>query len=169
MSEQVRIGDILSKFTKVNTFPNQNNLLSLLLHSPLIFDNNLTTAQKINLRQLLDFYLAGKSTWNHSLLLGDSQGNERNGPCGHIFADGEGIYRCLDCGLDDTCVLCAKCFKASDHNGHNTSFHYSKGSGGCCDCGDSEAWKSEQTCTIHCKNQPLTNERINPLPMVTAF
>lgn len=166
MNPQAKIGEILAKFAEVNTLPNESNLLSLLLHSPLILENNLQTAQKINLRQLLDFYLAGKSTWNYSLLLGDSQGNDQRGPCGHIFADGEGIYRCLDCGLDDTCVLCAQCFKASDHNGHNTSFHYSKGSGGCCDCGDSEAWKVEQTCTIHCQKVASTNEPITPLPKV---
>jgi hypothetical protein len=158
--------EILEKFAKVNTIPNENNLLNLLIHSPLILENNLQTAQKINFRQLLDFYLSGNSPWNFNLLLGDSISQDQNGPCGHIFADGEGIYRCYDCGLDDTCVMCVRCFKASDHTGHNTSFHYSTGSGGCCDCGDVEAWKVDQTCTIHCKKPNLVNEALTPIPKV---
>lgn len=44
-------------------------------------------------------------------------------------------------------MLCARCFKASEHQGHDISFTVS-GGGGCCDCGDKEAFP-EMQCGIH--------------------
>ena len=69
--------------------------------------------------------------------------------CGHIFKSGESTYHCKTCASDDTCVLCARCFEASDHEGHMVFISVSPGNSGCCDCGDSEAWKREVPCTIH--------------------
>lgn len=31
--------------------------------------------------------------------------------CGKVFKNGEPVYSCKDCGLDNTCVLCVECFK----------------------------------------------------------
>lgn len=69
--------------------------------------------------------------------------------CGHIFKAGEGTYRCLTCGADDTCVLCSRCFDASDHTGHQYQISLSPGNSGCCDCGDEEAWRLPLCCAIH--------------------
>ncbi|PWN27822.1 hypothetical protein BDZ90DRAFT_232210 [Jaminaea rosea] len=79
-------------------------------------------------------------------------GEERRGmPCGHVFEKGEAIWRCRDCALDDTCVQCAPCFNASIHvrEGHDVVFSVSSSSGGCCDCGDEEAWKQDVCCGYH--------------------
>src|SRR5436190_24140782 len=38
--------------------------------------------------------------------------------CGHIFRSGEASYRCSTCTVDDTCVLCSRCWDSSDHTGH---------------------------------------------------
>ena len=73
----------------------------------------------------------------------------RGHPCGHIFKNGEATYRCRTCTADDTCVLCAKCFDASDHEGHTVYVSVSPGNSGCCDCGDPEAWLNPAHCTIH--------------------
>jgi hypothetical protein len=54
-----------------------------------------------------------------------------------------------DCALDDSCVLCARCFHATDHTGHNVSFFIAQQSGGCCDCGDDEAWRKDIRCPHH--------------------
>lgn len=73
----------------------------------------------------------------------------RGRPCGHVFRKGETLYRCRNCGIDDTCVLCQKCYKASDHEGHDVAMSLNGGSGGCCDCGDKEAWRTEIKCRYH--------------------
>ncbi|KAH0559158.1 hypothetical protein GP486_004303 [Trichoglossum hirsutum] len=73
----------------------------------------------------------------------------RGKPCGHIFKSGEATYRCKTCTVDDTCVLCCKCFESSDHSGHMVFVNISPGNSGCCDCGDPEAWKIPVKCAIH--------------------
>jgi E3 ubiquitin-protein ligase UBR1 len=73
----------------------------------------------------------------------------RGNPCGHIFKNGEATYRCKTCSTDDTCVLCARCFDASDHEGHQVLVSVSPGNSGCCDCGDEEAWLRPVHCNIH--------------------
>lgn len=73
----------------------------------------------------------------------------RGKACGHIFKSGEATYRCKTCTLDDTCVLCTRCFEASDHPGHMVNVSISPGNSGCCDCGDAEAWRIPVNCAIH--------------------
>ena len=70
-------------------------------------------------------------------------------PCGHIFKNGEATYRCKTCSIDDTCVLCSKCFDSSDHSDHMIFVSISPGNSGCCDCGDLEAWRLPVNCAIH--------------------
>lgn len=68
--------------------------------------------------------------------------------CGRKFGIGEPIYRCVDCGYDNTCVLCVHCFNKDDHAGHQVSTSVaSERNTGICDCGDPEAWTTE----LHCK------------------
>lgn len=73
----------------------------------------------------------------------------RGKACGHIFKSGEATYRCKTCTLDETCVLCSRCFESSDHAGHMVYVSISPGNSGCCDCGDAEAWKIPVNCAIH--------------------
>ncbi|KAL0086621.1 hypothetical protein F4703DRAFT_1735362 [Phycomyces blakesleeanus] len=80
--------------------------------------------------------------------------SQRGKQCGHLFKKGESIYRCKNCGLDNTCVLCSHCFHSTNHEGHDIKINISRGSGGCCDCGDPEAWKTPLECTIHSPNVP---------------
>jgi E3 ubiquitin-protein ligase UBR1 len=46
-------------------------------------------------------------------------------------------------------VFCLRCFHGTNHEGHDTSFSVNNGGGGCCDCGDPEAWKVELDCIYH--------------------
>eukprot|EP00298_Acanthocystis_sp_HF-20_P000114 c10136_g1_i3.p1 GENE.c10136_g1_i3~~c10136_g1_i3.p1 ORF type:complete len:288 (+),score=101.35 c10136_g1_i3:41-865(+) len=75
-----------------------------------------------------------------------------SGVCGKEFTRGTIIFRCKDCQLDDTCVICEQCFYESDHKGHDYSMMRS--GMGCCDCGDPEAWKKEGSCRNHQGPQP---------------
>lgn len=59
--------------------------------------------------------------------------------CARVVPKGEAMYRCRQCGHDDTCVLCAHCFNKKDHIGHEVMVNMSLGNG-LCDCGDLEAF-----------------------------
>ena len=92
--------------------------------------------------------------WSLKHAQGSTEGSEytenaRGKPCGHIFKSGEATYRCKTCTVDDTCVLCSKCFESSDHANHQVFVAISPGNSGCCDCGDPEAWKIPVICAIH--------------------
>jgi len=78
--------------------------------------------------------------------------------CGYVFKEGELVYHCVDCAVDNTCVFCQKCFNSSDHKGHQVKYQRS-GGGGVCDCGDEEAWDPKGFCKQHSHNTSNTNER----------
>ncbi|CEP22704.1 UBR1 [Cyberlindnera jadinii] len=93
-----------------------------------------------------EFELKGVRSWNLWKPPQVNYGHEgRN--CGHRFTNKDIIYRCADCGFDETCVLCANCFNKDDHVGHNVSKSVARSSNnGICDCGDEEAWTKELRC-----------------------
>ena len=67
------------------------------------------------------------------------------GVCGMVWKTGDTVYHCRTCGMDPSCAICHECFADSDHIGHDY-WMFSSG-GGCCDCGDVEAWKSSGFCS----------------------
>ncbi|ODV69164.1 hypothetical protein HYPBUDRAFT_156174 [Hyphopichia burtonii NRRL Y-1933] len=70
--------------------------------------------------------------------------------CSRAFKKGELVYRCEECGYEESCVICQYCFNKDDHIGHNVTCYSSAGtSGGICDCGDPEAFVNE----LHCLTQ----------------
>ncbi|XP_046835052.1 E3 ubiquitin-protein ligase UBR2 [Vespa crabro] len=83
--------------------------------------------------------------------------------CGKVFKMGEPTYSCRECGMDSTCVLCVDCFKQSAHRNHKYKMGTSSG-GGCCDCGDTEAWKNEPFCKIHVVGTQSKEAYGNKLP-----
>ncbi|GAB7360877.1 hypothetical protein MBLNU230_g0863t1 [Neophaeotheca triangularis] len=142
------------------------------LHFPADFDHRYTHAAECELRRVLFKSLANQSDeylryffpqgtppnqsqpWSLKEAQGAVEGAEyteaaRGTACGHIFKNGEATYHCSTCAIDDTCVLCAKCFECSDHEGHQVFISCSPGNSGCCDCGDKEAWKTDVNCSIH--------------------
>lgn len=54
-----------------------------------------------------------------------------------------------DCALDDSCVICSRCFHATKHADHNVSFFIAQQSGGSCDCGNEEPWRVPLNCPFH--------------------
>lgn len=83
--------------------------------------------------------------------------------CGRVFKMGDPTYSCRECGMDGTCVLCAECFKKSEHRHHKYKMATS-GGGGCCDCGDVEAWKKAPFCDIHIVGTQNKDENGSRLP-----
>lgn len=75
---------------------------------------------------------------------------ENRSVCGYVFKQGDIVWTCRQCAKDPTCVQCDKCFRKSDHEGHEVYFHRATGGGsGCCDCGDEEAWSRAGNCIDH--------------------
>ncbi|GFF22645.1 E3 ubiquitin-protein ligase ubr1 [Aspergillus udagawae] len=124
----------------------ERDLLELLFRSLVGFDED-------RLRQLFPNGFP-EGPWKLAEAQGAQEGAEyteaaRGKRCGHIFRAGEATYRCVTCAVDDTCVLCSKCFDASDHSDHQYQISLSSGNCGCCDCGDDEAWRYPLFCAIH--------------------
>lgn len=69
-------------------------------------------------------------------------------PCGYVFKRGDIAWNCRTCQTDATCVICDNCFRDSNHDGHEVYFHRTT-PGGCCDCGDAEAWALDGCCSLH--------------------
>jgi BMFP domain-containing protein YqiC len=68
--------------------------------------------------------------------------------CHKVLKTGDVLFSCNDCGFDATCVVCIDCFHKSAHKDHNYRMSNTDG-GGCCDCGDIEAWKQYPACSDH--------------------
>lgn len=72
--------------------------------------------------------------------------------CGKGFNQGQPIYRCQECGMDDTCVMCFRCFNPEDHKGHHVMVHTTDdNTSGICDCGDADAWRNNLNCNADSK------------------
>jgi E3 ubiquitin-protein ligase UBR1 len=63
--------------------------------------------------------------------------------------------------------MCVRCFHATDHTGHNVSFFIAQQSGGSCDCGDFEAWRSPIRCPHH--PEPLEASSSSSGTPITAY
>ena len=70
--------------------------------------------------------------------------------CQYQFRRNDIVWICRSCQRDETCVLCNECYQLSSHIGHEVYFYHSQ-AGGCCDCGDPEAWAPKGFCTKHGK------------------
>ena len=77
--------------------------------------------------------------------------------CQHPFRKNDIVWVCRTCQADETCVLCHKCWIASDHVGHDTSFYHAQ-AGGCCDCGDPDAWDPDGFCPLHGMSEKVGSE-----------
>ncbi|WVR07574.1 hypothetical protein IAU60_004616 [Kwoniella sp. DSM 27419] len=71
--------------------------------------------------------------------------------CGRVLQRFERTYSCKTCALAPAAVICADCFKASDHEGHEVLFGQSYAFSAACDCGDPTAWRNDAhlDCAIH--------------------
>ena len=70
------------------------------------------------------------------------------GVCAKPLKSGVDIaWKCEDCELDPTCIICKECFEKSNHEGHRVWLKTNVS--GCCDCGDPEAWAEKGSCPDH--------------------
>ena len=81
--------------------------------------------------------------------------SSKGGVCGKVLTSADSGWKCQDCELDPTCIICSECFEKGDHKGHRIFFK--KSVSGMCDCGDPEAWRLEGNCSDH---SGFTNEEL---------
>jgi Proteolysis_6 C-terminal/Putative zinc finger in N-recognin (UBR box)/E3 ubiquitin-protein ligase UBR1-like, winged-helix domain len=86
---------------------------------------------------------------SHSFLHHIKTNHSDSGVCAKQWRQGDVAFRCRTCQTDPTCAICLECFRNGDHEGHD--FAMVVASGGCCDCGDSEAWAESGFCSVHRK------------------
>ena len=60
--------------------------------------------------------------------------------CGLVWTANFVAYRCRTCGVSPCMSLCADCFNAGEHGGHDFNMFRSQ-AGGACDCGDNSVMR----------------------------
>eukprot|EP00795_Rhopilema_esculentum_P014545 gene14545-5613_t len=68
--------------------------------------------------------------------------------CGLVWNEQFVAYRCRDCAISPCMSLCADCFVAGNHEGHDFNMFRSK-AGGACDCGDENVMRKQGFCSKH--------------------
>ena len=86
-----------------------------------------------------------------SRLIADLRNRGPRQVCQYAFRRNDIVWICRTCQADETCVLCNSCYRDSDHRGHEVYFYHAQ-AGGCCDCGDPDAWAPEGFCSVHGKH-----------------
>ena len=84
------------------------------------------------------------------------------GVCAKQMDYGDVAWRCMDCEKDPTCIICSECFEKGDHTGHRVQLK--RNVGGCCDCGDPDAWDPEHFCSDHKGYDQSPEEILSKLP-----
>ncbi|XP_069111047.1 E3 ubiquitin-protein ligase ubr3-like [Argopecten irradians] len=72
--------------------------------------------------------------------------------CGLVWTANFVAYRCRTCGISPCMSLCAECFQAGQHEGHDYNMFRSK-AGGACDCGDVSVMNKDGFCSRHGPNR----------------
>ncbi|KAJ8904401.1 hypothetical protein NDN08_000919 [Rhodosorus marinus] len=82
--------------------------------------------------------------------------------CGTTWKQGELAYLCNTCGQDPTCAVCIPCFRDGDHENHD--YAMIKTNGGCCDCGDIQAWARSGFCSQHVGTSTTSEDVSSAMP-----
>uniref|UniRef100_UPI003590070B E3 ubiquitin-protein ligase UBR3 isoform X3 n=1 Tax=Myxine glutinosa TaxID=7769 RepID=UPI003590070B len=87
--------------------------------------------------------------------------------CGLVWTANFVAYRCRTCGVSPCMSLCADCFSAGDHSGHDFNMFRSQ-AGGACDCGDNSVMREGGFCHRHgrkgCQSAPTVPQDLLLLP-----
>ena len=118
---------------------------------PLIADTtpNLDVDMKADVALLFDEYKRRLKTLDCSTI------------CGLVWTSQYYAYRCRTCALSPCMSLCATCFRAADHIGHDFNMFKSH-AGGACDCGDESVMRPNGFCSKHGVENTLKNRAARP-------
>ncbi|CDW74007.1 zinc finger family protein [Stylonychia lemnae] len=91
-----------------------------------------------------------------------NSGSQKGGVCAKTLRSGDVAWKCEDCELDPTCIICQECFEKGNHKGHRVWLK--KNVGGCCDCGDPDAWRENGFCSDHKGYEASSEQLLQNLP-----
>ena len=84
-----------------------------------------------------------------------------NNVCAKMFGPNDKAVRCKNCLKDEDAIMCLDCFeKSKEFHKNHTILYETDIEGGCCDCGNSEAWDKNTFCPLH-KGNFVNEEEIN--------
>jgi len=95
-------------------------------------------------------------------LFQEKAGDGLSRACGTTWKQGELAYLCNTCGQDPTCAVCIPCFRDGNHEGHD--YAMIKTNGGCCDCGDIQAWARSGFCSRHVGTSTTSEDFSSTMP-----
>ncbi|WAQ93484.1 UBR3-like protein [Mya arenaria] len=78
--------------------------------------------------------------------------------CGLVWTANFVAYRCRTCGVSPCMSLCADCFQAGNHEGHDYNMFRSQ-AGGACDCGEVSVMNPAGFCPRHGPDRQQTQPR----------
>ncbi|CAM6051174.1 unnamed protein product [Sphagnum compactum] len=113
-------------------------------------------ALREELREKEQFMSHGYQSFQYLLEALKSSGHSQ---CTTVWTKDTVAYRCRTCQINDSSAICEICFHQGDHRFHDFVMYHSE-SGGCCDCGDRDAWKEDGFCKIH----QVSNQKPGHLP-----
>lgn len=90
-----------------------------------------------------DKYKDDFNTWQEKL-----KDYDTTTACGRVWGSEYIAYRCRTCAHNSCMSLCADCFEAGDHEGHDFNM-FRSGAGGACDCGDTSVMDIGGICPQH--------------------
>ncbi|RIA95113.1 putative zinc finger in N-recognin-domain-containing protein [Glomus cerebriforme] len=78
----------------------------------------------------------------------------RYSQCGVKLFIGETYYHCRTCTTRNNSVLCMRCYRGTNHIGHDVLTRMNQILEAWCDCGDMDYWKVHLNCKYHSSNGP---------------
>ncbi|CAK9228199.1 unnamed protein product [Sphagnum troendelagicum] len=88
--------------------------------------------------------------------------------CTTVWTKDTVAYRCRTCQINDSSAICEECFHRGDHKFHDFIMYHSE-SGGCCGCGDRDAWKEDGFCKIHRGHLPAKLYQLTKMTVCWAL
>lgn len=92
-------------------------------------------------------------SWDHGSYMAIKNADFMQNFCANFFLEGETVYCCYDCGINDKCALfCKPCWESISHKGHRRSTRKASENGWGCDCGEvSGSYTIGEGCDVHTK------------------
>jgi hypothetical protein len=115
----------------------------------------------LEMNDLFMTLLFGSDDFKNNFLWLSQQAESLKSICAKTLTGNDVAWKWEDCEMDPTCIICMGWFEKSDHKGHRTKLQ--RGAAGCCDWGDSTAWKEEGFWSDHKGYPEYNDQQINEL------